>query len=307
MLSRIPFEVPPALLEKAQTGAPVPTAVAGAAGALALESAQRAADLGLIEPVLIGDPGEIRAIAKAQGWDLSKIRMVPAKDEIHAAQIAVALARGHEVAAIMKGQVHTDTLMRAVVNRDTGLRTDRRISHLFHMSAPGRAGAICITDAAVNVAPDVATRLHIVNNAVALLHTLGQAEPRVAVLSATESQLDAMPSSQDAAEIARRAAQGEVRGALVQGPLALDAAISPEAAATKKIDGPVAGQADILVVPSIEAGNALFKSMVYYMSATAAGLVLGARVPITLTSRADPPEARLAAIALAAIAAAQVD
>jgi len=307
MLSRAPYECPQALLDKTKDASPVTTAVAGAASERVMESARRAAELGLIEPILIGDLDAIRSLAAAQDWDLSGIRLLAAGDEAKVAETAVALARGHEAATIMKGQVHTDALMRAVVNREAGLRTGRRISHVFHMSAPGRAGSICITDAAINVAPDVVTRLDIVNNAVGLLHALGNAEPKVAVLSATEAPLKAMPTSLDAEEIARRASQGEVRGALVQGPLALDAAVSPEAAAVKQIDGPVAGQADILVVPTIETGNALFKSMVYYMSATAAGLVLGAQVPIVLTSRADPPEARLAALALAAIAAARSD
>ena len=303
MLSKAPFECPQELLTKARGGAPVPTAIAGAAGALVLESARRAREAGLIEPILVGDGDAIRAEARAIDWDLDGLRLVEAEDESAAADAAVALARGGEVGAVMKGQVHTDALMRAVVNRDSGLRIGKRLSHLFYMTLPGRQGAVGITDAAVNVAPDIETRLHIIRNAVELYHGLGVARPKVAVLSATESPLPAMPSSLEAAEIAERATAGEVTGADVQGPLALDNAISPEAAALKGIAGPVAGAADILVVPTIEAGNALFKGMVYYMSACAAGLVLGAKVPITLTSRADPPEARLAATALAAILA----
>lgn len=303
MLSSLPFECPPELLDKARRGPPTPTALVGAGGRLALESARQAREAGLIEPCLVGDADDIAAAARAIGWNIADLRVVPADGETKAAETAVALARGREVAALMKGQVHTDALMRAVVNREAGLRAGRRISHVFHMTAPGRAGALCITDAAVNVAPNVAARMDILANAVGLFHALGNPEPRVAVLSATETPTAAMPSSQDAAEIVRRAARGEVPGALVDGPLALDVAVSPEAAAVKGVDSPVAGQADILLVPNIETGNALFKAMVYFMSATAAGLVLGARVPITLTSRADPPEARLAATALAAIAA----
>lgn len=303
MLSRTPFVCPPHLLSRARTGQPVPTALAGAAGQLALESARQAADAGLIDPTLVGERDAIRAAADAIGWNIGDLRLVAADDEAKAAETAVALARGGEVAALMKGHIHTDVLMRAVFDRSLGLRTGRRISHAFHMSVPERNGAVVITDAAVNVAPDVGIRIDIASNAVGLLHALGQNEPKVAILSATELPLRAMPTSLEAAEIVRRAAQGEIAGAVVDGPFALDAAISPEAVEIKGIDSPVAGRADILLVPNIETGNALFKAMVYYLSATAAGLVLGARVPITLTSRADPPEARLAATALAAIVA----
>ncbi len=303
MLSQAPFECPQELLTQARGGAPVPTAVAGAAGALALASARLAQEAGLIDPILVGEGDATRAAARAIDWDLNGLRLVEVEGEAATAETAVALARGGEAGAIMKGQIHTDALMRAVVNRDTGLRIGKRLSHLFYMTLPGRRGAIGITDAAVNVAPDIETRLHIVRNAVELYHALGVLRPKVAVLSATETPLPAMPSSLEAAKIAERASAGEIEGADVQGPLALDNAISPDAAALKGITGPAAGAADILVVPTIEAGNALFKGMVYYMSACAAGLVLGAKVPITLTSRADPPEARLAATALAAILA----
>jgi phosphate acetyltransferase len=291
------------VIEKATAATPTPTAVAGAGGRLALESARRATEAGLIEPCLVGDPEAITAAASGIGWDLAPYRCVSAEDETKAAEAAVALARGNEVAALMKGQVHTDTLMRAVVDRENGLRTGRRMSHIFYMTAPDRQGALTITDAAVNVAPDAAVKLDIINNAVDLLHALGTPEPKIAVLSATDTPIAAMPSSLEAAEVVRRAVQGAVTGAVVDGPFALDLAISPEAATVKGVDSPVAGQADILLVPNIETGNALYKAMVYFMSATAAGLVMGAKVPIILTSRADPPEARLTAAALAAIVA----
>jgi phosphate acetyltransferase len=298
-------------------------AVVGAGGKLALESARRATETGLIEPCLVGDREAIAAIAESIAWDLSGIRVEQAGDEAKAAETAVALARGGEVAALMKGQIHTDALMRAVVARDIGLRGGRRISHVFHMTIPGREGELLISDAAINVSPDPATRIDIIANAVQVLHALGNDEPKVAVLSATETPIEAMPSSQEAAEISRRAAQGEVSGAVVDGPFALDVAISPAASAVKGVDSPVAGRADILLVPNIETGNSLYKAMVHlpnietgnslykamvhFMSATAAGLVMGARVPIVLTSRADPPEARLTAVALAAIVAAHQD
>ena len=303
MLSTLPFDTPDHVIARASGGAAAVTAVAGASSRVALESARRAASHGLIEPVLVGDLDAVAAIARAMDWDLDGIRTVAAADERQAAEVAVALARGGEVAALMKGQVHTDALMRAVVDRHNGLRTGRRMSHVFYMTATGREGSIAISDAAINVAPGPGVKLDIVNNAVGLLHALGIAEPKVAVLSATEVPIAAMPSSLEAAEVVRRAAEGEVAGAVLDGPFAFDVAISPEAAAIKGVDGPVAGRADLLIMPNIEAGNAVFKAMVYFMSATAAGLVMGAQVPIMLTSRADPPEARLTAAALAAIVA----
>ena len=303
MLSTLPFDTPDHVIARASGGAAAVTAIAGASSRVALESARRAASHGLIEPVLVGDLDAVAAIARAMDWDLDGIRTVAAADERQAAEVAVALARGGEVAALMKGQVHTDALMRAVVDRHNGLRTGRRMSHVFYMTATGREGSIAISDAAINVAPGPGVKLDIVNNAVGLLHALGIAEPKVAVLSATEVPIAAMPSSLDAAEVVRRAAEGEVAGAVLDGPFAFDVAISPEAAAIKGVDSPVAGRADLLIMPNIEAGNAVFKAMVYFMSATAAGLVMGAQVPIMLTSRADPPEARLTAAALAAIVA----
>ncbi len=303
MLSTLPFDTPDQVIAQASGGAAAVTAVAGAGSRVALESARRAAEQGLIEPVLVGDLDVVAAIARDMDWDMDGIRRVAALDERRAAEVAVALARGGEAAALMKGQVHTDVLMRAVVDRDNGLRTGRRMSHVFYMTAAGRDGSIAISDAAINVAPDPGMKLDIVNNAVGMLHAMGIAEPKVAVLSATETPIAAMPSSLDAAEVVRRAAEGEVSNAVVDGPFALDIAVSPEAAAIKGVDSPVAGRADLLIMPNIEAGNAVFKAMVYFMSATAAGLVMGAKVPIILTSRADPPEARLTAAALAAIVA----
>jgi phosphate acetyltransferase len=215
----------------------------------------------------------------------------------------VQLASANEVQALMKGQLHTDTIMKAVVARNAGLRTDRRISHVFHMTVPGSDKALMITDGAVNVAPDERTLMSIVMNAVDLAHALGYARPKVAMLSGSESVIDGMPSTLLARKIAERAQAGEIEAADVDGPFAFDNAVSPEAAKLKGIGGAVAGQADILAVPNIEMGNGLFKMLVYFRSALAAGVVLGARVPIVLTSRADPPEARLAASAIAQIRA----
>ena len=305
MLSTEPFEVPGYLRELARGLPRVAMAVAGADHPVALESARRAAESGAIEPMLIGEADAIRSLAAGAGWDLGGVRVVEAADETGKAAAAAALARGGEAAAIMKGHVHTDALMRAVLRRDAGLRAGRRASHVFHMTAPGRDGVLHVTDAVVNVRPDADEMLDIVNNAVELARALDSREPRVALLSGAEVANPAMPSSVQAAEVAARAAGGAVAGAVVDGPFGFDNAVSPEAARLKGIGGPVAGKADILVVPTIEAGNILFKQMVYFMSATAAGVVMGAKVPIVLTSRADPPEARLAAAFIAAIVAAK--
>jgi len=307
MLSSVPFEIPDYLLDHVRDIDTVRMAVAGADNPLALESARQAAESGLIDPVLVGDAETIRAIAKEAGWDISKYQIVDAAGEDKAPAAAVALARAGEVETLMKGHVHTDSLMKAVVSRDAGLRTGRRLSHVFHMTVPKSDRVLLITDGAVNVAPDVATKIDIINNAVALSHALGKSNPHVAMLSGTESVINSMPSSVEAAEVVKRANAGEVTGAIVDGPFAFDNAISPQAAIMKGITSPVAGNADVLVVPNIETGNGLFKMMVYFMSGLAAGVVMGAKVPIVLTSRADPPEARFAAAAIAAIAARSSD
>ncbi|MFT6408004.1 MAG: phosphotransacetylase [Arenicella sp.] len=266
-----------------------------------MESVKMAVDKNLITPVLVGSKSHIEAAAKGMNWNISEFRIVDATDEDASAQAAVALARGNEVASLMKGNIHTDNLLRAVIDKEFGLRTGSRLSHVFHMSVPNSDAAICITDAAINVHPSVAIKLDIARNVTKLMHAIGYQQPRIAVLSATEVATPAIPSSMDAADVVAAANAGEVEGALVGGPFAFDNAVSPAAAKLKKIDHPVAGNADVLLVPNIETGNALFKQMVYFMGAAAAGIVLGAKVPIILTSRADPAAARLAATALASI------
>ncbi len=305
MLSQKPYQIPPYLLHKCAGQDAVTTAVAGADHPVAMESARQAVEHDLISPVFVGDQAIIQSIADDMAWDISKFRIVHAPGEDKSPAAAVALARGKEVAALMKGQVHTDALMGAVVKRETGLRTGRRLSHIFHMTIPDRDRVLMITDGAVNVSPNVDTKIHIIQNSVDLAHALGNELPKVALLSGTESVITAMPSSVDAAEAVKRANNNEIDGAIVDGPFAFDNAISPEAAQLKGVDSPVAGKADILVVPNIETGNGLFKMMAYFMSATAAGIVMGAQVPIMLTSRADPPEARVASAALAALVANQ--
>ncbi|MGK0250485.1 MAG: phosphate acetyltransferase [Oleispira sp.] len=303
MLSSTPIECPQYLLDKARVLAPAPTAIVNAGAQLPMESAKEAFEKGLIEPVLVGDISIINAIAKTLAWDISELRVVAADGEVAAAQTSVALARGGEVSSLMKGNLHTDNLLRAVINRDTGLRTGTRLSHVFHMTLPGSDAAICITDAAINVLPPVGVKLDIARNVTALMHALGNKAPKIAVLSATEVPTESVPSSMEAAEVVKEAQNGAVPGAIIDGPFAFDNAVSSEAAKIKGINSPVAGCADVLLVPNIEAGNVLFKQMVYFMSAAAAGIVMGAKVPIVLTSRADPVAARLASAALASIVA----
>ncbi|MGP7735351.1 bifunctional enoyl-CoA hydratase/phosphate acetyltransferase [Oceanimonas smirnovii] len=301
MLNTNPKQCPAHLLEQARQYSAVRTVVINPVNRVSLASARLAQDEGLIMPVLVGDEARMRAEAAAMGWDLAGVRLVHAADETAAAQAGVALVSRGEADAIMKGHVHTDILLRAVLNRAAGLRTDNRLSHVFYMTVPGSCRALCITDAVINVQPNVLDKLHIARNAIALLHVLGCEEPRVALLSGTEEVSKSMPSSQDAAELVKLAAMGALPRAVVEGPLAFDNAVSREAAEIKGISGQVPGNADVLLVPNLESGNFLFKQMVYFMGATAAGLVLGARVPVILTSRADPPEARLASCALASI------
>jgi phosphate acetyltransferase len=304
MLSTTPIECPQFLLDRAKANPKIATAVINAGSQIALESCKLAVANELIEPVLVGDVSTIKRIAAEIDFDISSVRLLDAQSEAEAAAKAVSLARHAEVAALMKGHIHTDELLRAVINSDTGLLTGTRLSHVFHMSVPGRSESICITDAVINVLPDVKIKLDIARNASQLLHALGNKNPKIAVLSATEVATPAMPSSMQAAELVALAAELGVPGAMIDGPFAFDNAVSPQAAKLKGIYSPVAGHADVLLVPNIETGNALFKQMVYYMSAAAAGIVLGAKVPIVLTSRADPAAARLAATALTSIYAA---
>ena len=301
MLSTIPPECPAFLLDRAKALPRVVTAVVNPVNLLSLSGAKRACDEGLIEPVLVGDQGRIRALADVLDWDLHDLRIQHVSDEVQCAETACMLAGSGTAQALMKGHLHTDVLLRAVLKREVGLRSASRLSHVFHMTLPGSNKALSITDAVINVQPTIVDKIHIARNAIELMHALGYEKPRMAVLSGTEEVVASMPSSKDAAELAKLATIGALGDACVEAPLAFDNAVSLEAARIKGIGGEVAGNADILLVPNLEAGNFLFKQMVYFMSATAAGLVLGARVPIILTSRADPLEARLASCALSSI------
>jgi phosphate acetyltransferase len=292
------------LLAKAQEYPPVITAVAHPCDEVSLRGAVEAAALELVTPILVGPKARIRDTAGSAGFDISEFEVIDAAHSHDAAAKAVALVRSGRAGALMKGSLHTDELMAAVVARETGLRTARRISHCFIMDVPGHPKALIITDAAVNIAPTLEEKVDIVQNAIELAQALGVKQPRVAILSAMETVNSKIPSTIEAAALCKMADRGQISGGILDGPLALDNAISPEALAIKKIASPVAGQADILVVPDLEAGNMLAKSLALLAAADGAGIVLGARVPIILTSRADALLTRLASCAVAALLAA---
>jgi len=294
-----------ALLDAAKDAPRVRTAVVHPVDAVSLLGAVEAARAGLIEPVLVGPEAKIRQAAAQANVDLSGYRIVPTPHSHAAADAAVALARAGEVSALMKGALHTDELMHAVVAKETGLRTGRRVSHVFAMDVPTYPRPLFITDAAVNVYPTLEDKRDIVQNAIDLAHALGIAAPRVAILSALETVYPKIASTIEAAALCKMADRGQITGGIVDGPMAFDLAVSEEAARTKGFVSPVAGQADILVVPDLEAGNMLAKQLEYLAGAQVAGIVLGARVPIMLTSRADGPLARLASCALAVLLARQ--
>jgi phosphate acetyltransferase len=281
----------------------VPCAVAHPCDEGSLRGALEAGELGLIRPLLVGPEKRIRAVAAEHGLDLGGLQIVDTPHSHASAEAAVALAREGKVEALMKGSLHTDELMAAVVRRESGLRTQRRISHCFVMDVPALRQALIITDAAVNIAPTLLEKADIVQNAIDLAHVMGRAEPRVAILSAIETVNPSVPSTVEAAALCKMAERGQITGGVLDGPLALDNAIDLAAARIKHIESPVAGQADVLVVPDLEAGNMLAKSLTYMAGADGAGIVLGARVPIILTSRADSLMARRASCAVAALLA----
>ncbi|HUM12617.1 MAG TPA: phosphate acetyltransferase [Myxococcaceae bacterium] len=291
------------LINQAKAVRPTVTAVAHPCDESSLQAAVEAARLGLIEPILIGPATRLREVAERAGLDLSPFRQVDSAFSHESAARAVGLVRSGQAEVLMKGSLHTDELMAEVVKRDTGLRTARRLSHCFIMDVPGHAEPLIITDAAVNIAPTLTEKVDIVQNAIDLLRDLGATEVRVAVLSAMETVNPDVPSTLEAAALCKMADRGQITGALVDGPLALDNAIDLEAAKIKHISSPVAGRANVLVVPDLEAGNMLAKSLTFLAGADAAGIVVGAKVPIVLTSRADSRVARLASCAVASLLA----
>ena len=291
------------LLAAAREVPPIRTAVVHPCDDVSLSSAVEAAKIGLIEPILVGPEAKIHAVAAASGLDINSFPIVSTEHSHGSAARAVALVREGRAEALMKGSLHTDEIMGAVVAREGGIRTARRISHCFVMDVPGHPDTLIITDAAVNIAPTLEVKVDIVQNAIDLAHALGVTEVRVAILSAMETINSKVPSTIEAAALCKMADRGQITGALLDGPLALDNAISEAAAAVKKIASPVAGRANVLVVPDLEAGNMLAKSLSFLAGADSAGIVLGARVPIILTSRADSLAARLASCAVAALVA----
>jgi phosphate acetyltransferase len=292
------------LIARCRGLSPTPSAaVAHPCDESSLRGAVEAAALGLLTPILVGPRAKIEAAAGQCGKNISAYQIVEAPHSQAAAEAAVKLAREGKAELLMKGSLHTDELMSAVVSRDGGLRTGRRISHCFVMDVPALPQALIITDAAVNLYPGFEDKVHIIQNAIDLARALGLTLPKVAILSAMETINVKVPTTMEAAALCKMADRGQITGAVLDGPLALDNAISLEAAQIKKIQSPVAGSADILIAPNLEAGNMLAKSLSFLAGADAAGIVLGARVPIILTSRADTVLARLASCAVAVLVA----
>ncbi|MBP8930102.1 MAG: phosphate acetyltransferase [Paracoccus sp.] len=293
-----------ALIDRAIAAGSVSVAVAHPCDAVSLEGAVGAARMGLIRPILVGPQARIHETARQSGLDISGLPIVDSAHSHDSAAKAVEIVRRGEAEALMKGSLHTDEIMGAVVAHDTGIRTERRISHCFVMDVPGHENALIITDAAVNILPTLDVKVDIVQNAIDLAHALGVPEVRVAILSAMETVNSKVPSTVEAAALCKMADRGQITGAVLDGPLALDNAISAEAAAVKHIVSPVAGRANVLVVPDLEAGNMLAKSLSFLAGADCAGIVLGARVPVILTSRADSLITRYASCAVAVLMAA---
>lgn len=291
------------LLRRCRGLAAVTTAVAYPCEQTALAGAVEAAEAGLISPILVGPREKIRQVAKEAGLRIDPYPIEDVPESHAAAARAVELVRAARAEVLMKGSLHTDDLMGAVVASATGLRTGRRISHAFIMAVPTYHKPLIITDAAINIAPDLEAKRDICQNAIDLARSLGVATPKVAILSAVETVTVKIPSTLDAAALCKMADRGQITGAVLDGPLAMDNAISPEAARTKGIASAVAGDADILVAPDLEAGNILAKQLTFLANADAAGLVLGARVPVILTSRADGVRARTASCAVAVLVA----
>jgi phosphotransacetylase len=279
----------------------IATAVAHPCDESSLRSAVEAAEAGIIVPILTGPAGKIRATAETAGLNIAPYEIVDAPHSHGAAEEAVFLVRTGRAELLMKGSLHTDELMSEVMKRDTGLRTSRRVSHAFIMDVPTYPKPLVITDAAINILPTLEDKADIVQNAIDFVRALGIEHPKVAILSAVETVNPKIPSTIEAAALCKMAQRGQITGGELDGPLALDNAISPEAARIKGIDSPVAGHADILVVPDLEAGNMLAKNLTFLANADAAGIVLGARAPIILTSRADSVMTRMASCAVAAL------
>lgn len=291
------------LLKKCKELEPIPTAVAHPCEATALAGAIEAGDLGLIKPIVVGPIAKLQEVAKSAGIDLRNIEIVNAPHSVAAAAKAVALVREGKAELLMKGSLHTDELMSAVVSREGGLRTGRRLSHVFVMDVPTYHKVLIVTDGAINIAPTLEDKVDICQNAIDLAISLGREKPKVAILCAVETVNSKMQATLDAAALCKMAERGQIKGGILDGPLAFDNAISRDAAKTKGIQSEVAGDPDILLAPDLEAGNILAKQLSFLANADSAGLVLGAKVPIILTSRADSVRSRIASCAVAMLAA----
>ena len=301
MLSNKEIVCPNNLLDKAHEKKGVKVAVVNAGKPLPMLSVQDAVAENLIEPIFIGDKKEILKCADDLKWDISKYEIIDEPVENNTAKIAAKLASKGKVKIIVKGHIHTDVLMKEVLKREYNLLGKTRLSHIWHMTVEKEGKPLIITDGALNVQPNVKTKMHILKNAINFSNRIGISRPKVAVLSATEEVLESVPSSLDAAEITKLA-KDENLEADVFGPLAFDNSISKKSAAIKGIKNIVAGEADVLLVPSVETGNGLVKMMIYFMGACAAGVVVGGKVPVVITSRSDEAQARLASIAAAVVA-----
>ena len=301
MLSKKEIICPNNLLEIAKKKGPAKTVIVNAGKRVAIESAMQAVEANLIIPVFIGDKPLIESIAKDINWDISKYEVIHEPIENNTAPIAAKLASENKVRIIVKGHIHTDVLMKAVLKRDLNLIGRKRLSHIWHMTLEKNDKPFIITDGALNVLPKLETKMHILKNAVDFAKRIGISKPKVSILSATEEVLDSMPSSVDAKELTSRA-KDEGIDADVFGPMAFDNSVSEKAAKIKGIKNAVAGQTDILLVPNVEAGNGLVKMMIFFMGACAAGVVVGGKVPVVITSRADDTQARLASMAAAVVA-----
>jgi len=301
MLSNTKAIVPENLIFLAQKTPNIPVAIVCAHHASSMESAKQARDLGLIDPTFIGKKELIQKEADQLSWDISNYKIIDHADDQGAALAGAELARDNKIKVIVKGNLHTDILMRMYLKKEFGLIERKRLSHIWHMTTNEKSKPLFITDGALNVAPRIDVKMHILNNVIEFAKKINILKPRVAVLSGTEDPIESMPSSIEAKEIMERAQQENIN-AYIHGPLAFDNAVSPEAAEIKKIQSEVAGKADILLVPNLETGNALSKIMVYFMGACAAGFIVGGKVPVVVTSRADSAASRLASIAASIIA-----
>ena len=289
------------LVELAQENPPARVAVAAAAHKLVLQSVQRAVERGLIVPLLVGIEKDIREEAEAIGWQLEDELIVPTSTNAEAADAAVDLVRQGEAQVLMKGYLHTDEMLHAILRQGSGLRTDRLLSHVFVLEVPTYHKLLLITDAAINIHPDIPQKAAITQNAVDLARKLGVEVPKVAALSSIETINPKIPSTVHAACLHKMAERGQIKGAIVDGPLAFDNAISAEAARDKGINSPVSGDVDVVIAPDLDAGNILSKNLEYLASAKMAGIVMGASAPVVLTSRSDPPRARVYSLALASL------